>query len=98
MSVVNSGLDRGHVDDAAVTPDTEVHLAGGQRKKSVVATTTHVIVGVEMGAVLADDDFARTDGLPAETLHTEAPDTGATTVSRRGHALLVCRLRFCLSS
>jgi len=83
---------------AAATLDAEVHLACGQREEGVVATTTHVVAGVEVGAVLANDDLARTDDLPAETLHTEALGIGITTVSRRGRAFLVCHLCSCLSS
>jgi hypothetical protein len=64
-------LRRDDVDDAASATGSELNRASGESEQGVVATSSNVAAGVEVGAALADDDLAGVDDLAAETLHAE---------------------------
>src|SRR5689334_16038734 len=62
---------RDDVDDATLTPRTELDVPGDQGEQRVVATAADAVARVEVGAALADDDLAGVDQLPAEALDPE---------------------------
>src|SRR6476620_4185168 len=79
-----------HADRLAATLGVELHGAGGGREQGVVAATSAVHAGVEVGAALTDQDLAGLDDLAAEPLHAQPLGGGVTTVTCAGSALLVC--------
>jgi hypothetical protein len=52
-------LRRDDVDDLAATLRAKLHSASCQREQGVIAATTDIDAGVEVGATLADKNFAR---------------------------------------
>src|SRR5665811_731608 len=83
---------RGDVHDAAAALGTELHLALRECEQRVVATAADVLAGVEVSAVLADDDLADAHGLTAEALDTKPLGVGVTAVLRGRCALFVCHV------
>ena len=63
-----SALGADDVDDLAAALLAELDRARGKREQGVVATTTDVGAGVEVGAALTHDDLAGLDDLTAEVL------------------------------
>src|SRR5205823_12962396 len=68
-------------DGLASPLGTEFDGTGGRREQRVVATTTDVDAGVEVGAALADQDLAGLDDLATEPLDAEPLSVRIATVA-----------------
>jgi hypothetical protein len=86
----NAKLSSDHINDPAPPAGTELNMAVGEGEESVVAASANTVAGMEMGAVLADNDLPGLDGLAAKQLHTQALSIRITTVPGGRRALLVC--------
>ena len=65
-------LRRDDVDDATSATGSELNRTSGESEQGVVATSSNVATGVEVGTALADYDLAGVDDLAAKTLHADA--------------------------
>ena len=85
ISTAELGLRRSRrshdVDGLATALGAELDGAGGRREQRVVAATSDVHAGVEVGAALADDDLACLDDLAAEPLDAKPLGIGVATVT-----------------
>src|ERR1700712_1334653 len=77
------------VHDAAAAGGAELDSAGRQGEQRVVSTASDACAGVEVGAALADDDFAGLDDLTAEALHAQVLSVGVTTVASGARSLFM---------
>src|ERR1051325_3594134 len=68
----------------------ELHHAVGEGEEGVVLGQADILARLPLGAVLAQDDRAPADGLPAEALHPEALGVTVAPVAARPLPLLVC--------
>src|SRR5580704_11028266 len=75
------GLGRDDAHGPAAAARAELHLPADQREQGVVAAPPHALAGVEVRAVLADDDLARVHQLAAVALDAEALGLGVTAVA-----------------
>src|SRR5260370_34023277 len=85
------GLGRNDAHGPAAVERTELHQPADQREQRVVAAAAYAVAGVEMRAVLADDDLARVHELAARALDAEALGLRGTAVWAGVPALLVVR-------
>src|SRR5580700_1468786 len=75
------GLSRDDAHGPAAADRSELHRPPDQREQRVVAAPAHTLAGVEVRAVLADDDLARVHQLAAVALDAEALGLGVTAVA-----------------
>lgn len=80
------------VHDSTAAAGAEFDSAGLQCEQGVVATAANACTGVEVGAALANDDFACGNYLAAEALDAEVLCVGVTTVASGARALFMCHL------
>jgi hypothetical protein len=80
------------VDDPTAAARAEFNGTCLQSEQGVVAATANARTGVEVGAALADDDFASGNYLAAEALDAEVLGVGVTTVASGARAFFVCHL------
>ena len=76
-----AGLGEHDVDDPAAAESAELNVTGGGGEQGVVVAAADVAAGVEVGAALADEDFAGLDQLAAEALDAEALRVGVAAVT-----------------
>ena len=81
------------VDDATTAAGTEFNGARGQCEQGVVAAAAYAGARVEVGAALADDDFAGRNYLATEALDAQVLSVGVTTVASGARALFMCHLK-----
>ena len=67
----------------------ELHLAGDEREKRVILATADVLAGVDVGAVLTNEDLAGVDLLACKALHAKALSVGVTTVAGGAETFLM---------
>jgi hypothetical protein len=67
----------------------EFNGALSQGEEGVVATATHVVTGVEVGAALTHEDLASVDQLTTEALNTQTLGVTVATVSGARSTLFV---------
>jgi hypothetical protein len=87
------GSSSNDVHHATATASTELNRTGFEGEQGVVATATDACTGVEVGATLANDDFACGNYLATETLDAEALCVGVTTVASGARAFFVCHVK-----
>src|SRR4029077_18436721 len=76
-----AGLGRDDAHGPPTADRAELHRPADQREQRVVAAPAHTLAGVEVRAVLADDDLARVHQLAAVALDAEALGLGVTAVA-----------------
>ena len=75
----------------------ELNLALDEREEGVVLATTDVLAGVDMGAVLADENLAGLHGLTVITLGAQTLAARVATVAGGTETFFVCHVRYLLS-
>lgn len=76
--------------NAALQPTREFDDAIAQREQRVVSTSADTLAGMDVGAVLTDDDRPGADFLAGESLDAEALCLRVTAVPGRTETFLVC--------
>jgi hypothetical protein len=80
------------IDYATTASRSKLHRTSNQREEGVVFATANPSTGVEVGAALTHDDFARANNLTSKTLHAKALRIGITTVTSAGYTLFTCHV------
>mgnify|MGYP000739033422 CR=1 FL=1 len=76
----------------------ELNLALDKREEGVVLTTADVLAGVDVGAVLADENLAGLHGLTVKTLGAQTLAAGVATIAGGTETFFVCHVRYLLSN
>ena len=71
----------------------ELDLAVNQGEQGPVATDTHILARMKLGAALPDDDAAGGDGLGAESLDAQTLGIAIAPVTGTALTFLVCHKR-----
>jgi hypothetical protein len=82
---------RDDIDDTPPAPSPVLDRTLHEGEECVIATATHAIPWVKMGASLADDDLTGVDALTAIALDAQPLGVGVAAVLGGCRALLVCQ-------
>jgi hypothetical protein len=88
LTAEGSGVD--YVDDPAPTTGAELHSAIRQSEQGVISAAANPVTGMEVGAVLADNDLTSPDGLATKQFDAQTLGVRIAAVPGRGRAFLVC--------
>ena len=89
--LISLALERSYVNLAFIALSVVNHTVD-LCKQGVVATTTHVFTGMEVGAALTHQNAASSDSFAREALAAKSLCVGIATIARRAESLLMCHL------
>ena len=76
----------------------ELDLTLDEREEGVVLATADVLAGVDVSAVLADENLAGLHGLTVKTLGAQTLAAGVATIAGGTETFFVCHVRYLLSN